>query len=219
MNVIVNFNDVNRKIGSNEKDKTFSPLITVLYPLYIIILRTLDFGYEQQTIMIINIRKATEADFPAILGLIKELALFEKAPEKVTNTLEQMEMEKDFFKCMVAETKSGEIAGMALYFFAYYTWVGKSLYLDDLYVKENYRKMKIGTALLNEIMSIARAENCKRVRWQVLNWNENAINMYKKSGAIIDGEWLNCDFDATGIQNFNALKTNGHISSEDTSII
>jgi predicted N-acetyltransferase YhbS len=96
--------------------------------------------------MKINIRKATEADFPAILGLIKELALFEKAPEKVTNTVEQMKEEQGLFRSIVAETKTGEIVGMALYFFAYYTWVGKSLYLDDLYVKETHRKLKIGTS-------------------------------------------------------------------------
>ncbi len=169
--------------------------------------------------MIINIRKATEEDFPAILGLIRELAEFEKAPEKVSNTIEQMKQEKEFFKSMVAETKSGEIVGMALYFFAYYTWVGKSLYLDDLYIKEDYRKMKIGSALLNEVMTVARTENCKRVRWQVLNWNKNAIDMYKKSGAVIDGEWMNCDFDAEGIQNFKTLKTAGHINTDNSSII
>jgi GNAT superfamily N-acetyltransferase len=169
--------------------------------------------------MIINIRKATEADFPAILGLIKELALFEKAPEKVTNSVEQMKDEKDYFKCLVAENKSGEIVGIALYFFAYYTWVGKSLYLDDLYVKESYRKNKIGTILLNHVMEIARNENCKRVRWQVLNWNENAINMYKKSGAVIDGEWLNCDFDADGIMNFKVTQVANLDKSEETSHI
>ncbi len=169
--------------------------------------------------MIINIRKATENDFPSILRLIKELALFEKAPDKVTNTVEQMNCEKDFFKCIVAETKTGEIVGMALWFYAYYTWVGKSLYLDDLYVKEDFRKLKIGSALLNEVMAVARAENCKRVRWQVLNWNKNAINMYRKSGAVIDGEWLNCDFDADGIRNFKAIQVEDHINIDDTSII
>ena len=157
--------------------------------------------------MIINIRKATEADFPAILGLIKELALFEKAPEKVTNTVEQMKEEQGLFKSIVAEDKNGEIVGMALYFFAFYTWVGKSLYLDDLYVKESYRKLKIGSALLNEVMKIAKAENCKRVRWQVLNWNANAISLYEKAGAYIDHEWLNCDFDADAIRDFKPLKT------------
>ncbi len=157
--------------------------------------------------MIINIRKATEADFPAILGLIKELALFEKAPEKVTNSVEQMKEEQGLFQSIVAENKDGEIVGMALYFFAYYTWVGKSLYLDDLYVKETYRKLKIGSALLNEVMKIAKAENCKRVRWQVLNWNQNAISLYEKAGAYIDHEWLNCDFDADAIRDFKPLKT------------
>jgi GNAT superfamily N-acetyltransferase len=149
-----------------------------------------------------TIRPATENDFPAILGLIKELALFEKAPEKVTNTLEQMKNEKHLFDSYVAESESGEILGMALYFFAYYTWVGKSLYLDDLYVKEEYRRHKIGTALLNKVFEVAKAENCNRVRWQVLDWNSNAIEMYRKSGATIDGEWLNCDFDKAGIRDY-----------------
>lgn len=157
--------------------------------------------------MNIKIRKATEEDFPAILEMIKGLALFEKAPEKVTNSVEQMKEEKDLFRCVVAETKAGEIVGMALWFYAYYTWVGKSLYLDDLFVKESHRKNKIGTLLLNYIMEVARNENCKRVRWQVLNWNTNAIELYRKAGAVIDGEWLNCDFDADGIKNFKPLKT------------
>lgn len=157
--------------------------------------------------MSIHIRKAEEADFPAILEMIKSLALFEKAPEKVSNSVEQMKAEKDLFRCVVAETKTGEIVGMALWFYAYYTWVGKSLYLDDLFVKETHRKNKIGTLLLNYIMEVARDENCKRVRWQVLNWNTNAIELYRKAGAVIDGEWLNCDFDAEGIRNFKPLKT------------
>ncbi|MGE0018855.1 MAG: N-acetyltransferase family protein [Draconibacterium sp.] len=157
--------------------------------------------------MSIHIRKAEEADFPAVLEMIKGLALFEKAPEKVTNSVEQMKEEKDLFRCVVAETKTGEIVGMALWFYAYYTWVGKSLYLDDLFVKETHRKNKIGTLLLNYIMEVARNENCKRVRWQVLNWNTNAIELYRKAGAVIDGEWLNCDFDAEGIRNFKPLKT------------
>jgi GNAT superfamily N-acetyltransferase len=152
--------------------------------------------------MNINIRKATEADFPIILLLIKELAAFEKAPEKVTNTVELMKQEKEFFQCLVAVAENKEIVGIALYFFAYYTWVGKSLYLDDLYVKESFRKHKVGTALLNRTFEIARSENCKRVRWQVLNWNKNAIQLYKKCGAEIDSEWLNCSFDSVAIKNF-----------------
>ena len=149
-----------------------------------------------------KIRIATEKDFPDILLLIRELAAFEKAPEKVTNSVQMMNDEKDLFHCFVAETETGEIIGMALYFFAYYTWVGKSLYLDDIYVKESFRKHKIGTALLKKIFEVANKENCKRVRWQVLNWNKPAIQMYNKCGAEIDDEWLNCSFDSDGIKNF-----------------
>jgi len=152
--------------------------------------------------MNISIRKAKEDDFPAILSLIKELAEFEKAPENVTNSIELMKKEKDFFHCFVAETQNKEIVGMALYYFVYYTWVGKSLYLDDIFVKENFRNHKIGTALLRKIFEIAKTEDCKRVRWQVLNWNQSAIEMYKKCGAVIDNEWLNCTFDSDGVKNF-----------------
>lgn len=152
--------------------------------------------------MKVSIRKATESDFPAILSLIKELALFEKAPEKVTNSVKQMKDEQEFFQCFVAETKTKEIVGFALFNIAYYTWVGKSLYLDDLYVKESFRGQKIGSELLKNVFKIAKKEDCKRVRWQVLNWNSPAIEMYKKLNAIIDDEWINCDFDSKGIKNY-----------------
>jgi GNAT superfamily N-acetyltransferase len=152
--------------------------------------------------MNINIRIGTEKDFPAILSLIKELATFERAPEKVTNSVELMNKEKDLFRCFIAETEAGEIAGMAIYFFAYYTWVGKSLYLEDIYIKEPFRQHKIGTALLGKIFEVARAEDCKRVRWQVLNWNKAAIQMYTKNGADLDYEWINCNYDSDGIRNF-----------------
>jgi len=152
--------------------------------------------------MKITIRKASENDYFAILSLIMELATFEKSPDKVTNTVGQMEIEKDLFECLIAETTEKEIVGMALYFFAYYTWVGKSLYLDDLYVKESFRGEKTGTKLLKKIFEIAKKENCKRVRWQVLNWNKPAIDMYRKFGASIEDEWNNCDVDAQGIAAF-----------------
>jgi ribosomal protein S18 acetylase RimI-like enzyme len=153
--------------------------------------------------MEINIRKASDDDFPQVLLLIKELAVFEKAGDKVTNTVDQMIREKQFFHCYVAETETKEIAGIVIYFFAYYTWVGKSLYLEDIYVKESFRRHKIGSALLRKVFEIAVAEECKRVRWQVLNWNKAAIQMYSKGGAVIDDEWLNCNFDYEGIRNFS----------------
>lgn len=152
--------------------------------------------------MDIQIRKAEKNDFKEILAMIKELALFEKAADRVTNNVEQMEKEQDLFSCILVEDKEGNILGMVLYFFAYYTWVGKSLFLDDLYVKEKYRGQGIGKILLKEIMKIALDENCKRVRWQVLNWNVDAIELYKKSGATLDDEWLNCDFEHGQISSF-----------------
>ncbi|WP_320111697.1 GNAT family N-acetyltransferase [Draconibacterium orientale] len=145
--------------------------------------------------MDIKIRKATENDFPAIFGLITELAEYEKSPEKVSNSLELMYEQKDYFNCYVAETEEKEIIGMALYYFSYYTWVGKSLYLDDLYVKEAYRGNGLGTRLMDKMFEVAKAENCKRFRLQVLNWNQPAINLYEKSGFNVDKTWYNCDFE------------------------
>ena len=149
-----------------------------------------------------SIRTAGEDDFPAILDIIKALALFEKAPEKVTNTVEQMKVEKDYFNCLVATNEEGEVIAICLYFFAYYTWVGKSIYLDDLYVLERYRRHGIAAALLDKLFDIARNESCNRVRWQVLDWNVNAIQFYEKIGATLDNEWINCDYDRKGIMEF-----------------
>ena len=153
--------------------------------------------------MKVNIREAVEKDYPAILSLVKELAAFERSPNKVTNSLKQMKKEKQYFQSIVAENADGEIVGMAVYFFAYYTWVGKSLYLDDIYVKEHCRRKKIGTKLLKEVFKVAKKKNCKRVRWQVLNWNKPAIDFYKKYGATFSNKWNNCDFDENDILKFN----------------
>ncbi len=147
-----------------------------------------------------TIRKATEADFPSILALVNALAVFEKAADSVTNSVVQMQAEKDHFHALVAETDSGDIVGMAVYFFAYFTWVGKSLYLDDLYVKADCRGEKIGTRLLAELFAIAKAEKCHRLRWQVLDWNQPALTLYEKLGAKIESQWHNCDFDEQTMQ-------------------
>ena len=147
------------------------------------------------------IRKGTEQDFSQILALIKELALFEKAPQEVSNTVEKMQNEKDLFEFFVAE-KNGEIIGMALYFFAYFTWKGKSLYLDDLYVKQELRGSGVGSKLLRKIFEVAQEHNVDRLRWQVLDWNKPAIELYDKIGATLDKEWINCDFDKAGIEKF-----------------
>lgn len=145
--------------------------------------------------MNVTIRKAEARDYPAILSLIKELAHFERAPEKVSNTVEQMNEESSHFSALVAEKDDGEIIGMAVFFFAYFTWVGKSLYLDDIYVKKEYRGNKTGTKLLERVVNYARSEKCKRLRWQVLDWNDDAIEFYEKYGATLDNGWINCDME------------------------
>ena len=142
--------------------------------------------------MTCEIRRANRDDYPALLELIKDLAAFENAPEKVTNSVDQMIDEEEHFEAIVA-CDGEKVIGMALYFFAYYTWVGKSLYLDDLYVKDTYRGQGVGTLLMNEIFRIGRDRQCHRLRWQVLSWNQNAINLYKKVGATIVDGWYNCD--------------------------
>lgn len=152
--------------------------------------------------MKITIREATLDDYPAILEMINALAIFENASDKVTNTVERMQEEREHFRCLIAETDRHKPVAIALYFFAYFTWVGKSLYLDDLYVKEEYRKQGVAKQLLRTVFDIARAERCHRVRWQVLNWNKNAIELYRKCGALIDSEWSNCDVDEEGIVDF-----------------
>jgi diamine N-acetyltransferase len=145
--------------------------------------------------MNITIRKSTTSDFESIFSLVHELAVFQGTPERIINSVQQMKEEQEYFQSFVAETDDKEIVGMASYFFAYYTWVGKSLFLDDLYVKPTYRGQKIGSKLLQRIMEVAEKENCKRVRWLVSKWNEEAITFYGKIGALIDDEVYVCDME------------------------
>lgn len=149
----------------------------------------------------ISVRPYIESDLPAIFEKIKALALFEKSPESVTNTVERMKEEQDFFGCFVAYD-GDTLIGIALYYYTYYTWVGKSMYLEDLYIDEAYRGQGIGSALLAEVFEVARQTNAQRVRWQVLDWNTPAIEVYKSKGAKIDTEWYNCDFDRKAIENY-----------------
>ena len=140
-----------------------------------------------------TIRRASEQDFPAILGLIKEFSVFQGTPEKVTITLEQMKEERDLFQAFVAEANDGHVVGFATFFFAYYSWTGKALYLDDLYVQETYRKQGTGKKLLHAVIDLATAHGCKKLRWQVSKWNTHAIGFYKSIGAGIDEVEINCD--------------------------
>ncbi|MBP7390237.1 MAG: GNAT family N-acetyltransferase [Chitinophagales bacterium] len=143
------------------------------------------------------IRKGTEADVSGMMRLVKELALYERAPEAVVNT-ETMLLEDGFgknsiYRVFVAEDAgTNDIVGMALYYTAYSTWKGKIFFLDDLVVTERYRKFGIGKKLLDEVLKEANAMGVEQIRWQVLDWNEPAIAFYKKIGAELDPEWITC---------------------------
>lgn len=141
-----------------------------------------------------KIREGKPEDLPQLMGLVKELAEYERALDQVETSVEQMQRdgfgEKPLFGFFVAE-KGTEILGMALYYYRYSTWKGKVLYLEDLYIKEVYRRYKIGFYLFEALIAHAREENCSRISWQVLEWNEPAIRFYEKIGSEFDGEWVN----------------------------
>lgn len=144
--------------------------------------------------MNIIIRTATENDLEAIHTLILEFVAFQKSADKVSITIAQMKKDKGLFQCLVAETDDNRIIGFASHFFCYYSWTGRALYIDDLYVTQSYRKRGIGKALLDAIVQKAKDNNCYKVRWQTSNWNSNAITFYKNYGAEIDQVEINCDY-------------------------
>lgn len=146
--------------------------------------------------MDVNIRKATKEDLPVILTLIKELAEYEKAPDEVTLTLTELEEdgfgESPLYEAFVAEKDDKMIVGMAFFYFAYSTWKGKCLYLEDIIISVNYRRQGIGTQLFDAVLKKAKNVGAKRLMWQVLEWNTPAIEFYRtKYGADISEEWLN----------------------------
>jgi GNAT superfamily N-acetyltransferase len=155
--------------------------------------------------MNIAIRKGTKTDLPAVLNLVKELAIYEKAPNEVTVTLSEMERdgfgENPIFSFFVAET-DGKVVGIALYYIKYSTWKGKCVFLEDIIVTEAYRQYGIGKKLFDEVAKVAKAMNVKRLEWQVLEWNEPAIKFYKKLNSHFDEEWINCKLTDKEIQEY-----------------
>lgn len=143
------------------------------------------------------IRKATVSDIGAILQLIKELAVFEKEPNAVeiseTDLLLHGFQKNPFFKVFVAEINNNMV-GMALFYYRFSTWKGKTIHLEDLIVKQEYRNSGIGKALYKKVIKQAVSENIKRVEWAVLNWNHNAINFYKSTGAKVFSDWRIAQF-------------------------
>ena len=156
------------------------------------------------------IRKATKNDMPSVLELIQELATFEKEPDAVVVTVDDLVRdgfsENPLFQCFVAEV-DGEIIGMALYYYRFSTWKGKTIHLEDLIVKENKRGTGAGFALYKEIIKQGKAENVRRIEWNVLDWNTPAIDFYEKSGAKVLGDWRVVHMDENGIKNFISLNT------------
>ncbi|MDU1889237.1 MAG: GNAT family N-acetyltransferase [Dysgonomonas sp.] len=143
--------------------------------------------------MQITIEPIKEKDFDALATLFLEFATFENLPEKMNNSVERMKKEKEYFRGFIARDENSNIAGYVNYFFAYYTWTGKSMYMDDLYVREKYRGQGIGTMLINKVIDLAKKEKCNGIRWQVSNWNQAAIHFYEKLGAKINRVEMNCD--------------------------
>ena len=143
-----------------------------------------------------RIRPGTPDDLPAALTLIQELAVFERAPDAVVTTVETMTRDgfgvNRVFEFLVAEAPDGQLLGLALYFPTYSTWKGRMLYLEDLIVTEAARGQGLGLALFEAVVTEARRQNARRVRWQVLDWNAPAIRFYERLGAHLDPEWLNC---------------------------
>jgi GNAT superfamily N-acetyltransferase len=149
---------------------------------------------EKQLIPDMNLRIAIKEDCPRLLDLVHELALFEKAPEEVTVTLNEFEEagfgNKPVWKAFVVES-DGVIVGFALYYIRYSTWKGCRMYLEDLIVTESWRGKGVGKLLFDRLIQEARELGFNGMTWQVLDWNEPAINFYKKYEAAIDAGWLN----------------------------
>lgn len=156
------------------------------------------------------IRKALKNDMPCVLELIQELAVFEKEPDAVVVTVDDLVRdgfsEQPLFQCFVAEVEN-EIIGMALFYYRYSTWKGKTIHLEDLIVKESKRGTGAGFALYKEIIQQGKAENVRRIEWNVLDWNTPAIDFYEKSGAKVLGDWRVVHMDENGIKNFISLNT------------
>lgn len=151
--------------------------------------------------MNITIRKALPSDCPRMLELITELAVYEKEPDAVTVSMEHFE-ESGFgpnpvWWAFVAEV-DGVVAGFALYYIRYSTWKGQRMYLEDILVTEKMRGHGIGKLLFDKLIEVCKEKKYSGLVWQVINWNDPAINFYKKyDGVRFDNEWVNCSMEIT----------------------
>jgi GNAT superfamily N-acetyltransferase len=152
-----------------------------------------------------KIRKATQTDMPFVLNLIRELAAFEREPEAVVVTVDDLIRdgfsEPPLFNCLVAENEN-TIIGMALFYYRYSTWKGKTIHLEDLIVKADQRGSGAGFALYKEIIKQGKKDKVRRIEWNVLDWNTPAIAFYEKSGAKVLDDWRVVQMDEAGIEQF-----------------
>ena len=149
------------------------------------------------------IREGRKEDITSLFNLIIELAEYEKAPDKVSITQEQL-LQDGFgdvplFTFLVAIHQQ-RIVGISLFYYRYSTWKGKGLYLEDLIVTQDYRRKGVGKELLLATASYAKDHQCTGLYWQVLDWNTPAIEFYKSLGSKFDGEWINCKLDESSLR-------------------
>jgi GNAT superfamily N-acetyltransferase len=148
----------------------------------------------------IIIRPATAGDCPAMLELIKELAAYERAPDEVTVSPDHFREsgfgDSPVWWAYVAEAE-GIVVGFALYYVRYSTWKGQRMYLEDIIITEPWRCKGIGSMLMDKLVAIATEKKFSGIMWQVLDWNEPAINFYKRYNAKFDSEWLNASMEIT----------------------
>jgi len=154
------------------------------------------FSYSKK-IKMVEVRKGKKEDLPQVLKLIEELADYEKALDEVDNSIEQMEIDgfgnNPIFGLFVAEDDQKGVIGISIYYFRYSTWKGKRMYLEDLIVTEEQRGNGVGKLLFDKTIEEGKRQQCTGMMWQVLDWNDPAINFYKKYyKANLDEEWINC---------------------------
>lgn len=154
---------------------------------------------------VFTVRKGTKNDVKAVHALIVELAIYERAEQEVSNTVDQLLLdgfgEDPVYELLVAETE-GKVVGMALWYTKYSTWKGKCGYLEDLVVQADLRGRGIGKALFLEVAKACARRGYGRMEWQVLDWNEPAIGFYRSLGAGLDPEWLNGKLTKDELQTF-----------------
>ncbi len=154
------------------------------------------------------IRKGQKEDLNSVLLLVKELAEYERAPQEVINTVELMETDgfgpNPVYGLFVAESEK-KIVGISIYYYRYSTWKGKRLYLEDIVVTETQRGKGIGKLLFERTMQQTIEDACSGMTWQALDWNEPALNFYRKYNAKSEAGWLNCSLESDQIKNILTL--------------